>query len=379
MTRIGFDAKRAFQNRSGLGNYSRFILNSLLDHAPGFSYHAYTPRVDEELRAGIPSAAKLKIHTPPHFIHRGLHPLWRSYFVKSQLRRDGIRLYHGLSNELPGGLSRAGVKSVVTIHDLIFVRFPELYPFLDRRVYLHKSRRAALEADRVVAVSRKTADDIVEFLSVPEDKIEIVYQDCQKFFHRPCPRAFRDQIRDLYQLPERYILSVGTIETRKNQLALVKAYQELYPQDIKLMLVGKATAYKKRIQDFIVRHRLESRIIILPHVPCAHLPVFYQGAELFVYPSVYEGFGIPIVEALHSGVPVVASAGSCFAETGGDAALYADPEDPLDIAEKMRDLLHDSALREKLSSKGFEQVRKFSAETVSGRLEELYRDILGAA
>ncbi|WP_298356954.1 glycosyltransferase family 1 protein [Runella sp.] len=380
--RIGFDAKRAFNNRTGLGNYSRFVLNALRNYAPEPTYWAYTPKIKTGLFNEFPADA-IRLPSSKNKLYGAW---WRSYGITNQLSKDGIQLFHGLSNELPTGLQKAGIKSVVTIHDLIFLRYPELYPAIDRFFYRQKFRKACEQADVIVAVSEQTKRDIMEFYGTSSEKIQVVYQDCHEAFFassQPSARAapsilekgFLSDIRQKYGITQPYVLCVGTIEARKNQLRLVQAFQAAQLADTQLVLVGGKTKFQQEIESFVVKNQLETKVRILNNVPFADLPALYQSARVFAYPSFFEGFGIPIVEALHSGVPVIAATGSCLEEAGGEGGLYVNPNDTNELAQKLQLLWQDEGLRQRLSAKGQTHVKQFAAENIAKKLVTIYESI----
>lgn len=374
--RIGFDAKRAFNNYTGLGNYSRFVIESLLANCPEHEYFAYTPKVKGqwlESLAGFPASLTLKL---PVSYAKLPGAWWRSWFITNDLRHDKINVFHGLSNEIPYGLKKAGVKSVVTIHDLIFLRYPELYPAIDRFFYQRKFRYACAQADAIVAVSEQTKQDIIDFYQIPPERIKVIYQDCQGIFcQRIANTAIITQAKQKYNLSRPYILCVASFSERKNQLRLIKAFQELGGQAYDLVLVGGRSAYMEQLQQYVGKANLSERVHFLNGVPAADLPALYQGASLFVYPSFFEGFGIPIVEALHSGVPVVAATGSCLEEAGGKGALYANPLDVNDLAAKMQQVLSNEKLQYELITQGQAHIRQFSSDNIAMQLKHLYESL----
>ncbi len=373
--RLGFDAKRAFQNAAGLGNHSRFVLNALRDHAPSLDLLAYTPRRRTEQYPEFPPD---RIKTPQGFPYQQLPALWRSYGVVGDLRRDYVRLYHGLSNELPDGLAKAGIRSVVTIHDLIFERFPDLYPWLDRQFYRAKTKAACAQADIIIAVSQQTRRDLVDFYQITPQQIQVVYQDCQSAFKKNIAASEILKVQEKYGLTssEPYILCVGTIEERKNQIRLVEAFARLEKSNLKLVIVGRPTDYAQKLRQHIDQLQLGNRVALLHDVPSQDLPALYQGAKVFAYVSLFEGFGIPVVEALHSGVPVLAATGSCLEEAGGAGALYASPWNPDEMTSQLNCLLEDETLRHQLIAAGKQHVLKFSAENIARQLLEIYERIL---
>jgi glycosyltransferase involved in cell wall biosynthesis len=366
--RIGFDAKRAFNNQTGLGNYSRFVIEALSPIQPpggGLEYLLYTPKVKNS--AWLDSFDhNFAIKTSP----LGMGGLWRSWLINDDLKKDNVDVFHGLSNEIPFGINKSGVKSVVTIHDLIFLRYPELYPSVDRFFYQQKFRYACENADAVVAVSQQTKDDIMEFYKIPSERIRVIYQDCQSSFHQRVDNQLILTIKSKYSLNKPYIICVSSFSERKNQKRLVEAFQQLGLKDYELVLVGGKSKYA---EDVTQNSPKDTRVLF--GVSSADLPALYQGASLCVYPSFFEGFGIPIVEALHSGIPVVAATGSCLEEAGGEGALYANPLDVNDLADKMRQVLTNDSLRNDLVLKGKEHIKQFSSKIIAEQLIKLYKEL----
>lgn len=370
MMRIGFDAKRAFANKTGLGNYSRFVLDALMAHEPAHEYLAYTPKNNRHLFDGFPAGS---IHYPKGFINQKLSAYWRYSRITRQLRDEKIEVYHGLSNEIPQGLQAAGIRSVVTIHDLIFERLPHLFKPVDRAIYRHKFNSACRRADVVVAVSDQTRRDLIELYGVDDSKISVVYQDCNPVFQKALTKEEQSSICAGYGITGSFILCVGTLEERKNQHRLVEAFAQLKNHDFKLVLVGKPTPYLQKIRETIQRLKLEDRVLLLHNVSTPHLPALYQAAEVFAYISIYEGFGIPIVEALHSGTAVLAARGSCLEEAGGPGGLYADPYQTENISEQLQKLVTDVHLRSTLSEAGRRHVKQFAGEQIATQLVQLYQ------
>jgi glycosyltransferase involved in cell wall biosynthesis len=360
---IGFDAKRAFQNFTGLGNYSRFVIEALLQYEPQNQYFAYSPKKN----ASVHFSENLKIQTPKSKI---LSSIWRSWLIINDLKKDNINIFHGLSNEIPFQIRQKKIKSVVTIHDLIFERYPELYPAIDRFFYQKKFRYACQNADAIVAISQQTKRDIIDFYQIPAERIVVIYQDCQEIYKNIFPEK-DNKILEKYHLSKPYILCVSSFSERKNQKRLVEAFRMLGLKDFELILVGNQSNYSDEILENI-HQKGDKNIHILDGVPSADLPTLYQQSSLVVYPSFFEGFGIPIIEALHSGVPVVAASGSCMEEAGGKATLYANPLDTNDLAHKMQEILSNEFLQKKLIEEGKTQVKKFTPQNIAHQLNELY-------
>jgi len=371
---IGFDAKRVFHNETGLGNYARDVLRILHAHRPEHAYFAYTPRpgpLPFEVRG-----EGFHVRGPRGLVGRALPALWRTRGLVSDLRLDGIRLFHGLSNELPLGIERSGIASAVTIHDLIFERFPELYPPIDRRIYAAKARSAAARAGTVIAISEQTKRDLVEIYGVAEARIRVVYQTCHEAFRTAVPEERLRAVRARYQLPETFLLAVGTIERRKNLLLVLQALEKL--PDVPLVAVGRPTPYAEELHGFARAHLLADRVRLLSGVSTLDLAAMYRLATISLYPSLFEGFGIPIVEALFSGTPVVTTRGGCFAEAGGPGSAYVDPRDPGELREVLASLLADPARRAAMREEGLRHAARFSDEAIAGALFEAYEGPLNA-
>ncbi|MCD9018340.1 glycosyltransferase family 4 protein [Parachryseolinea silvisoli] len=370
---IGFEAKRFFTNFTGLGNYARFVVDALSEFYPHDHYTLYSPttRAHPEIDP-IVRRSNVQVVAPTGG-YRFLKGLWRSWGVSRHDTVKTLDVYHGLSQELPAGLP-AGVKKVVTVHDLIYIRYPQFYKPVDVAIYKAKAKAACTRADRVIAISQQTAQDIVDFLHVDPRKIDVVYQGCHPIFKQPVSVDVRAQVRQKYDLPDRYILNVGTLESRKNAHQLVKALA-LLPQEarIPLVLVGRATAYKEEVVRTARESGIEDQLIFVHQASFQDFPALYQGAEVFVYPSLFEGFGIPLVEAIESGVPVITSTGSCFQEAAGDGALYADPHSAEALAHQLARTLQDATLRSQLVEAGRRYIQQFQPAVIAQRLQEVYR------
>ncbi|MFZ4454782.1 MAG: glycosyltransferase family 4 protein [Bacteroidales bacterium] len=374
--RLGFDAKRAALNRTGLGNYSRYVVEILADNSTADEYLLYTPKLKPN--GFLDALLKLKsvsVKTPDTFLGKKLKSFWRSRGIVSQLKRDKIEIFHGLSNELPFGIKSSGIKSVVTIHDLIFRCHPEFYKPIDRYIYNIKFHYACRAADKIIAVSECSKRDIVRFYGIESSKIEVIYQGCDAVFKQKVSNEKLEAVRKKYDLPQGFILSVGSIEARKNLLLAVKALLHTNTQ-IPLVAVGKRTAYTAEIERFVAENNLQSRVKFLHDVPFADLPAVYQLGKLFVYPSLYEGFGIPLIEAIHSGLPVIGATGSCLEEAGGQDSVYVNPFDEKELANAFDTILSDEDLQTRMIASGREYVKRFDEQIQAAQIRNLYTEIL---
>jgi glycosyltransferase involved in cell wall biosynthesis len=364
--RVAFDAKRAFLNHSGLGNYARSFIQSLSTHFAHHHYSLFTTAVGSTLFSKkIMEQKNISVICPKKNIPT---TYWRSFGITSQLKN--IEVYHGLSNELPFTIRRFKGKKIVTIHDLIFIRYPELYSYVDRKMYDIKFSHACKQADTIVAVSEQTKKDIVAFYNISPEKIKVIYQSCDEpFYQEPLAQAVADA-KEKHKLPEKYLLYVGTIEERKNLLTLIKALTLV--KTIPLVVVGRKREYYAKVMEYIRANRLENRVIFLENSTSHDLPPIYRGAELFIYPSIFEGFGIPIIEALTCKTPVITTAGGCFNEAGGPHSVYINPLDHEQLAAEMKILLDSPTARKQMSDHGYEYAKRFMPQMVANEMMNLY-------
>ena len=372
---IGYDAKRAVSNGTGLGNYCRTLLNDLGTIDTTDSFRLYVPDLGrDDLRSQLDMPRNMSFVTPANKLAKPLRSLWRIKGIVNDLKRDGVDIYHGLTGELPLGLSEAGIKSVVTIHDLIFMRCPEYYNPVDVAIYKWKFRNAIRQADRIIAISECTRRDIMELGEIDDSRIHVVYQSCDTRFRQQVSPEQKQDVRARYSLPKRYVLFVGTIEERKNALLAAQALPYL-SDEIHLVLVGRQTAYAKTITSFARQNGLANRIHMLSGVPTSDLYAIYQQAECFVYPSRYEGFGIPVIEAIQSRLPVIACTGSCLEEAGGPDNVYVDPDEPQEMAMAIKSITDNPDAARQIVTRSLDYIRRFENGNVAQEMLNVYRSL----
>jgi glycosyltransferase involved in cell wall biosynthesis len=373
--KVGFDAKRFFNNFTGLGNYSRFVIGALSENIPENEYFLYSPKVKNHSEFNlILERPNIRVIKAPSIYNRlNAGSLWRTWGISREASVKNLDVFHGLSQELPIKMP-VRIKKIVTVHDLIFIRYPDLYNPLDVFIYKAKVKAACQQADNILATSIQTKSDIVDFLNIDPAKIDVLYQGCHPSFKMKFSVAEIENVKKKYKLPESYLLNVGTIEERKNVLLLIKALSQL-PNDLKshVVIIGRATKYKTRITEEAARLGVGERITFLHNVPFSDLPAIYQGARIFVYPSVFEGFGIPIVEALDSSVPVIAATGSCLSEAGGPSSIYVNPSDEGELAQQLKKVLTDSELRTRMIASGKNYVKQFEPKVIADKLMSVYQ------
>ncbi len=382
---IAFDAKRAYQNSTGLGHYSRTLLSSLAEFYPQHQYYLCAPKLTSRFNAA--AFANLQNITPQTWLAKKFRSLWRSKWVLSDLQKASIDIYHGLSHELPVGIQHINIKTVVTIHDLIFERYPHQYKWLDVQIYRLKFRYACQHAHHIIAISQQTKDDIIRFYNIPEQKISICYQSCNPAFAQIVSKAEKQQVAAIFNLPRQYFLYVGSLIERKNLLNICRAYQLLGEKmSIPLVVIGDGGAYKIEVKAFVEQHQLKQKIIFLSDTEAAKsspgfqtaavFPAIYQLSMGMVYPSVFEGFGIPVLEALWSGVPVITSNISCLPQTGGDAAYYVNPYEPAEIAEGLVQLSTNPGLVKTMVEKGYKHAQHFTVQKCATAVMGVYLRLL---
>jgi glycosyltransferase involved in cell wall biosynthesis len=379
---IGFDAKRAYHNQTGLGHYSRTLIQSLAAYYPQHAYYLFNPKPSSLFQFQQKNIIEV---LPKHFFSKQFSSLWRQFFVKGSLTELKIDLYHGLSHEIPYNLQKQRIKAVVTIHDLIHERFPHQYKAIDRKIYTAKFHYACKHADKVIAISQQTKEDIIQFYKIDPQKIEVCYQGCNPAFATIVAESEKQRVKELYNLPDRYFLYVGSVIERKNLLVICKAFKHLHGEmDIPLVVIGNGSAYKEIVKAYVQEAGIAGRIIFLADTPIAKtkafqsaqdFPAIYQQAIGMIYPSTFEGFGIPVLEALNSRIPVITSNVSCLPEAGGDAAFYVDPLKPEEIAVQMKLILTNETLVKKQVEKGWAHAQQFTNEKCAAAVMKVYEEL----
>ena len=372
--RIGFDAKRAFYNSTGLGNYSRDSIRILSLLYPENDYFLYTPKAKENKQISfLKNKKNILVRTPSSFVGNLFKKYWRNKNIIKDIVQDEIDIYHGLSHEIPLGIEKTNIKSVVTIHDLIFIRYPHLFSSIDRKIYHKKFQSACKRANKIIAISHQTKNDIIEFFGTDENKIEVVYQGCNNVFQSKISKKRIEEICKKYNLPEKFILNVGTIEERKNLLTILKSIKELPKQH--LVVIGNGKEYKNKCLQYIREHNLQDRVSFLSGIELEEIAAIYQKSEIMIYPSVFEGFGIPILEALFSKTPVITSQGGCFSETGGEHSIYINPLSVSEIISAITKITTDTNLRNTMIEKGYNYAQNFTDKKVAENLQKIYTSL----
>jgi glycosyltransferase involved in cell wall biosynthesis len=299
--------------------------------------------------------------------------VWEQLVQPFVLWQEKIDLLHSMAFVTP---LLSPCPSVITIYDLSFIIFPQSFEYLKRLYLTLLTRPSARKARRIITISESTKRDTVRLLGVSSEKVDIVYCGVDKAFH-PLPEREVASFRQKRGLPERIMLFVGTIEPRKNVARLIEAYSRLRDGQVKLVIGGARGWLYEEVFARVEELDLTGDVLFPGYIPPDELPLWYNAAELFVYPSLYEGFGLPPLEAMACGTPVITSNVSSLPEVVGEAGLTVDPMDIEGLAESMNQVLDDGALRQTMRERGLARAGHFSWARAARETVEVYRRALG--
>jgi glycosyltransferase involved in cell wall biosynthesis len=367
--RIAIDARKL--RDYGVGTYIRNLLRHLsrLDHST--EYVVLCRKADTEHVGQLGENFRAVPETSPGYSIR------EQITVPLDLRRERVDLFHSPHYVLP---PLTPCKSVVTIHDCIHLRFPQYLPNRLGYAYARGALWMATHlSSRIVTVSEASKRDILEYFRVPPQKIDVIYNGIDERFGEPPPEDDVARVRERYQLDDPFVLYAGNIKPHKNLERLIEAFHTLRRSgfdQIKLLIIGDEISKYATLRHAVHRHKLHKHVRFFGFVPDSTLAILYRLAGVFVFPSLYEGFGLPPLEAMASGTPVITSNVSSLPEVVADAALLIDPYEPDSIADAIRRVLTDECLREDLRQRGLERARHFSWERSIRRVREIYDEVL---
>jgi glycosyltransferase involved in cell wall biosynthesis len=361
---------------AGVSGYIRQLLAHLPAAAPDLRLTAFTPDVELDLPAGLDvrRSARWDTRRPLRRI------LWEQAALPLLARQTQLDLLHGAVNVVP---ALAACPSVVTVHDLSFMRYPQAFPPVQRAYLQSQVRRSTRAARQVIAVSQATKQDVVELFGVAPERIDVVHNGVDASFC-PAPAGQVEAFRRRQGLPERYILHVGTLEPRKNLVRLVQAFAQVRANDpgqppAKLVLAGGKGWDYGAIFAEVDRLGLAQDVIFPGYVADEELAWWYRAAAVFAYPSLMEGFGLPVLEAMACGAPTVTSNLSSLPEVAGDAALLVDPTSMDALADALLRLMADAGLANDLRARGQAQAARFPWSRTAQQTAAVYRRALGLA
>jgi len=352
---------------AGINWYIQNLIRHLPGADPGFRYTVFLGDRGYTGTTGLAlSFTRLPTHRP------AVRFLWEQAVQPWVVRRSGVDLLHGPA--LVGPLL-GGRPFVVTVHDMSYYYYPEAFRAANRSYLQLLGQRSVRRARRVIAVSQSTKDDLIKHYGLPAARVDVVYHGVDEAF-RPLPAGEVAAFRARQSLPERFLLFVGTLEPRKNVVRLVEAYARLPQPCPPLMLVGGRGWYYEEVFRRVEELGLADRVHLAGYVPAADLPYWYNAAEVLVYPSLYEGFGLPPLEAMACGTPVISSTASSLPEVVGDAGLLVDPSDVDALAAAMEQVLADAGLRERMRAAGLERAQRFTWHRAARQTVDSYRRAL---
>jgi len=377
--RIGFDAYFAFHYKTGVAHYGRNLINSIAKCYPQTQLILFTDVVTNLYQPSAPNITVIELGYEVEYHHWLSHPA-----LLKCVQNQSTDVFHGLDHGLP---SVAGTREVVTIHDLFFETYPSLYSVAEVEYYKRIAPLACKKADAIISISQFTKKELVGRYHVEERKIKVCYQSCNPLFFQQVTEQRKDELRKQFDLPSKFWLYVGSVIARKNLLNICKALNAIKEiSSTPLMVIGEGSDYLSEVQQYIRQNRLEDRVRFLSYTDAAKnsasfqqardVPAFYQMALGLLYPSYLEGFGIPLIEAFASGLPVITSNTSSLPEIGGDAALYIDPFNVHDIAAALTRVENDNDLRLSMIQKGNNIVQHFTEEQTASSVMKVYQQLL---
>ena len=366
--RVAIDARKLHDY--GIGTYVRNLVHELSRRDDDAEYVLLCAPADVE------SLKQLGPRFTPVVERSGNYSIREQFGVPLTLARTRIDLFHAPHYVVPALTTR---KYVVTIHDCIHLRFPQYLPNRAALFYAQKMMSmAAKRSKRVLTVSEASKADILHYLGVPASKVEVIYNALDQRLAAPRTQEEIDRVRERFQLNSPFILYTGNIKPHKNLDRLIEAFYLVRRgglEDLKLLIIGDEISKYPNLRRLVHRYQLHQHVRFLGFVPDATLAVLYQLASVFVFPSLFEGFGLPTLEAMASGTPVITSNVSSLPEVVGDAAVLIDPMNPNAIADAIGRVLGDTSLRAELVRRGRERVKRFSWERSAARVHEVYAEV----
>ena len=368
--RVAIDARKLHD--FGIGTYTRNLLRHLarIDHDN--EYVLLCHQSDLGIGAQLGQNFRTVLERSSNYSVR------EQFHVPWVLHRERPDVFHAPHYVMPPAVR---CRSIVTIHDCIHLMFPQYLP--NRAAYLYAKASmwsAARRSQKILTVSEASKRDIIRFLNVPADKVIVVYNAIDERFGVAPSEEVIARVRERYQLDHRFVLYVGNIKPHKNLVRLVEAFDRLRTRgfdDLTLLIIGDEISKLPALRRAVHSHKLHKRVRFLGYLPDDTLAVLYRLAGVFVFPSLYEGFGLPPLEAMACGAPVVTSNVSSLPEVAGDAAVLVDPYDADSIADGVAKVLSDPALRDEMRAKGIARAREFSWKRSVSRTREIYQEVAG--
>jgi glycosyltransferase involved in cell wall biosynthesis len=373
--KIAIDVRTVLPNRSGVGNYVLNLIQNLRQVDPTPIYYFLSQKKN------LPLLGHLAREQNPFltlFSHEN-HPLsdfWEHFILPIRLKKMGIHVFHGPASLIPFRREHYGL--VVTIHDLVAFLFPETIPLKYGAYMRYLLRQAVKKADKIIAVSYHTRQDLIKILKVPSEKIRVIHEAASPIFRTHDKKEVQARIKERYGLTKKFIYHLGNIEPRKNLIVLLEAFTRVCHElgnEYQLVVSGQKGWLTRALSHYLKNYPVQDQVLFTGYVPMEHIPLFMNGAELFVFPSLYEGFGLPVLEAMSCGTPVISSNRSSIPEIVGSAGVLVDPTRVQDLADRIVALLRNPEERRRLSQLGLERSARFSWEEAARKTLEVYRSV----
>ncbi len=377
--KVCIDGRTIYRRSTGFGYYSYYLINNVLQINREYPVYTILHKDTANLVPDHVVENNEKILTSVDYRNRLLRDAWENIALPAILKRHEIDVFHSPTFHLPL-LTTRRVKSVITIHDLVVFKIPEIYPRYYTSYWRFVIRRSLDTACKIIAISRATKLDIMDLFNIREDKIHVIYHGIDLKRFRVQKEADRlEPTLKKYGLKRPYIMTLGLSDPRKNGERILSSYSRIAGSGeaghAGLAVCGVLRRRNQRFLDQIKALGLSNMVMLTGFVEDEDLPILYSAADLFLFPSLYEGFGLPILEAMACGTPVITSNISSMPEVAGDAALLVDPYDVDGLARAMKEVLTNKKLRGHLKKKGFERVKKFSWERCARQTLEVFNRV----
>jgi len=373
---VAIDVRTVLSNRSGVGNYVLHLIQNLRIVDPESIYYFLS------LKKNLPLLGSISPRQHPLltvFSHES-HPLgdfWEHFILPLRLKKKAIDIYHGPASLIP--FRKNDYRIVVTIHDLVAFLFPETIPLKYGAYMRFLLRLAVKRADKIISVSNHTREDLINILKVPKEKIVVIHEAPSPIFQPYDEVKVKTFLKERYGIQKKYIYHLGNIEPRKNLIILLEAFTRVCREmgsDYQLVVSGQKGWLIRSLTHFLKDYPNRDQVFFTGYVPAEELPFFMNGAEIFVFPSLYEGFGLPVLEAMSCGTPVISSNRSSIPEIVGSAGLLIDPTNTQELADRIIFLLKNEEERKSLGQRGLEQSAEFAWEDVARKTLNVYKRVL---
>lgn len=374
--KVSIELQPCLKNKSGIGVYT-YELTKRLENFKDIKFQGnifnFLNRNDIEQDIPDLTLNKNICSLFPYSIYRRI---WRCMPIKyNVLFRNDADIYQFFNFIVPTNISG---KVITTIHDLTYILYPETMDKKNRERLKKDMINTVNRVDYILTISENSKNDIIKYLNIPEDKITVIYPGVDEIYKQVLDEKHIEKIKRKYNIIGRYLFYLGTLEPRKNIETIIKSYNDFIKssdEDIKLVLAGKKGWLYDSIFNLVSEYGLENNVVFTDYVDDSDKPALYQGAEIFLFPSLYEGFGIPVAEAMASRTPVITSNSSSLPEVAGDSAIITEPLDYRKISESIKKILRDSNIRQKMIENGIKQVEKFNWDDSAEKLRKIYIDL----